>query len=88
MDLRKVMDSVEKLSARFDSLCGRRDERKRLYPSYTLKDLKGWVEKGELSGEKLAQVKEEIAARESGASQVRVTPQIEGGKVQTKIGRM
>jgi hypothetical protein len=54
------------------------------YPSYTLADLKKAVAEGRGN----PKMEQEIADRESGKSAIRVTPQIMGGKVQTKIGRM
>lgn len=56
----------------------------RKYPSYTLAELKALIAKGQGN----AVMEQEIKDRESGASQTRVTPQILGGKTQTKIGRM
>lgn len=56
----------------------------RMYPSMTTTQLRQWVE----SGDATPLAMEELARRDSGESQVRVTPQIMGGKVQTKIGRM
>lgn len=47
----------------------------RMFPAYTLAQLKEMV-KNPSSPEKGAQLKQEIAARESGASQPRVTPQV------------
>lgn len=58
--------------------------RKRDYPSYTLAELKEWVAKGQGSPRVLA----EIAAREAGLSEHKVTPQILGGKPINKIGRL
>ena len=49
----------------------------RLYPSYTTKQLKEIVAVGNLSDDMTAQMNAEIAAREAGISNVRVTPQIE-----------
>jgi len=62
----------------------------RMFPSYTTAQLKQFVAEGvtELrSAEKVEQIKREIAARESGASDVKVTPQIEGGKLHSIVGR-
>ena len=56
----------------------------RKYPSYTLADLKKFVAEGKGN----AGMEQEIKDRESGASQTKVTPQILGGKAQTRVGRM
>lgn len=56
----------------------------RKFPSYTLADLEKMVAEGKGN----AAILEEIAARKAGTSEARVTPQILGGKVQTKLGRM
>jgi len=56
----------------------------RKYPSYTLADL----EKAVAEGRGNPTMVEEIANRKSGASQHKVTPQILGGQVQVKLGRM
>jgi len=59
----------------------------RMYPGYTTVQLKEFVKK-ESDPETKKKMEAEIAARESGASTVRVTPQILGGKPVNKIGRM
>lgn len=56
----------------------------RKYPSYTTKELEAFVAAGR-GNDAMTQ---EIADRKSGASIVRATPQIQGGKVVTKVGRM
>lgn len=56
----------------------------RKYPAYSLAKLEALVEAGEGNPVMV----QEIADRKAGISTIRVTPQIEGGKVQTKIGRM
>ena len=56
----------------------------RKYPSYTLADLEKFVAEGRGN----AVMVQEIADRKSGKSIVKPTPQILGGKVQTRIGRM
>lgn len=56
----------------------------RKWPSYTLAELEAAVKAGKGSRE----MEEEIQNRKSGSSQIRVTPQIEGGKVMTRVGRM
>ena len=58
--------------------------RKRLFPAYTLDELKTWTG---LDAETAEKVAEEIAARKAG-SVARITPQIEGGRVISRIGRM
>jgi hypothetical protein len=58
----------------------------RMYPSYTTSQLKAAAPSADPATR--AKMETEIAARESGASQQRVTPQIEGGKPMAKIGRM
>ncbi len=60
----------------------------RLYPSYTTKQLKEIVAVGNLSDDMTAQINAEIVAREAGISVVKVTPQIEGGKIQSRVGRL
>jgi len=56
----------------------------RKYPSYTLAELEKLVAEGR-GNPVMAQ---EISDRKSGASKVRETPQILGGKAQTRLGRM
>lgn len=56
----------------------------RKFPSYTLAQLEQMVAEGRGN----AAILEEIAARKAGTSEAKVTPQILGGKVQTKLGRM
>ena len=56
----------------------------RKYPSYTLAELEKFVAEGRGN----ATMMQEIEARKAGTSVRLVTPQILGGKVQTKIGRM
>jgi hypothetical protein len=60
----------------------------RIYPSYTTKQLKEIVAVGNLSDDMTAQMNAEIEARESGLSVTKVTPQIMGGIVQAKVGRL
>ena len=56
----------------------------RKYPSYTTKELEMFV----ASGQGSSVMVQEIADRKSNISVIRATPQLIGGKVQTKIGRM
>jgi hypothetical protein len=56
----------------------------RKYPSYTLAELEKFVAEGKGNPAMV----QEIADRKAGISKVSVTPQILGGKIQTKIGRM
>lgn len=58
----------------------------RMYPSYTTANLRNMLDN--VDGETRAKMEAEIAARESGASLVKVTPQIDGGMVQAKVGRL
>jgi hypothetical protein len=97
--VKALNDGVSKLSSRMDAL-GRKDMdagssgrpgRKKLYPSYTNDDLAKFISEGVTPMRPQATVdkmKEELAARKSGESKTFVTPQIEGGKPQTKVGRM
>lgn len=64
--------------------CGQDIAMDRKYPSYTLADLEKMVAEGRGN----AVMIQEIADRKSGASQVKTTPQILGGKAQTRVGRM
>lgn len=61
---------------------GHKSQRK--YPAYTLAQLEAFVAEGR--GNEV--MVKEIADRKAGASNALVVPQIEGGKAQTKIGRM
>lgn len=61
---------------------GHKSQRK--YPAYTLAELETIVAEGRGND---VMVKE-IADRKAGISKPFVVPQIEGGKAQTKIGRM
>jgi hypothetical protein len=56
----------------------------RKYPSYTTQELESFV----ASGRGNDSIVQEIADRKSGASMIRLTPQIMSGKVVTKIGRL
>lgn len=56
----------------------------RKYPSYTLAELEKFVAEGRSTPVMI----QEIANRKTGASAVLVTPQILGGIVQPRIGRM
>lgn len=56
----------------------------RKYPSYTLTELEKFVAEGKGNPVMV----QEIADRKSGASTVKTTPQILGGKAQVRIGRM
>lgn len=56
----------------------------RFYTYYTTKQLKEIVAVGNLSEEMTTKISAEIAARESGLSVTRDTPQISGGKVMVK----
>lgn len=57
---------------------------KRAFPGYTLAELEAKVAAG-YGNDAMVQ---EIADRKAGKSVVVKTPQIEGGKVKTKLGRM
>jgi hypothetical protein len=48
----------------------------RMFPSYTLADLRRFLAKSDLEPETRAQIETEISARESGKSRVQITPQI------------
>lgn len=56
----------------------------RKYPSYTLAQLETFVAEG-LGSDVMIK---EIADRKAGTSTVHVTPQIEGGKPNPKVGRL
>lgn len=56
----------------------------RKYPSYTTAVLEAFV----ASGQGNPVMVQEIEDRKAGISVVKVTPQLIGGKVQVKIGRM
>ena len=56
----------------------------RKYPSYTTAALEAFV----ASGQGNSVMVQEIEDRKAGISVIHVTPQLQGGKVQTKIGRM
>jgi hypothetical protein len=56
----------------------------RKYPSYTTADLEAFV----ASGQGNAVMVQEIADRKANVSVVKATPQLIGGNVQVKIGRM
>lgn len=56
----------------------------RKYPSYTLADLVNFVAAGQ--GNPI--MVQEIADRKAGDSAIKLTPQLIGGKVITKVGRM
>jgi hypothetical protein len=56
----------------------------RKYPSYTTAQLEAFV----ASGQGNAVMVKEIADRKAGFSVIHATPQLHGGKVQIKIGRM
>jgi hypothetical protein len=75
---------IQQMNGAFDAPPRGLDDWQRKYPSMTTAQLREWVGSG--SATPLAV--EELAKRDSGESTVRVTPQIVGGKVQTKIGRM
>lgn len=58
----------------------------RKYPSYTTKELKEFIAR---DGENANPVMvKEVADRESGASVPRLTPQVAGGRVIPRLGRM
>lgn len=56
----------------------------RKYPSYTLAQLETFVAEGRGNPVMV----QEIADRKAGRSTPLVTPQLKGGKPQTKVGRM
>lgn len=56
----------------------------RKYPSYTTAQLEAFVANGQGNDEMV----KEIENRKAGVSKVAVTPQLIGGKVMNKIGRM
>jgi len=60
----------------------------RKFPGYTTKELESFVAAGLNDAELKKQIEQEIADRKSGKSVAFHTPQIEGGKIQTKVGRM
>ncbi len=57
----------------------------RMFPSSTTSELKSRLSTVGLDAETMAKIVKEIGARESGISVVKVTPQIEGGKVQHRF---
>lgn len=59
-------------------------DRKRLFPSYTLAEIKSWKGLDEATAKKVA---EEIEAREAGSANKR-TPQIAWGVPMARVGRM
>lgn len=67
---------------------------KRKYPSYTTAQLESFVadikanETGSDACMRMIAMQDEIERRKSGLSVVRATPQIMGGKVMTKVGRL
>lgn len=96
----KLNRGVDSIGQRMDAL-GRKDmdaggagqggTRKRLYPAYSDKELEKFVAEGVTPNrpqQTVDKMKEELAARKSGASKPYVVPQIGGGKPQTKVGRM
>ena len=56
----------------------------RKYPSYTTQELEAFVATGKGDDTMI----QEIADRKAGISQIAITPQIMGGKVVTKVGRL
>lgn len=58
----------------------------RMYPSYTTSQLKAAAPSADPATR--AKMESEIAMRESGASQQRITPQIQGGRPMPKVGRL
>ena len=87
LDPKKLDEAVAKADA-----LGRSDAEpyKRLYPSYATSELKEWLAGNKIDAATRAKVETEVAARESGVSKHKVTPQIMGGnfKPMNKIGRM
>lgn len=67
---------------------------KRMYPSYTTAQLEQMVERikatetGSDACMKVIAMQDEIERRRAGLSVARVTPQIMGGQVVTKVGRL
>jgi hypothetical protein len=96
--MNKANDSAKPDSTRraaLDKVLGRtsrkdadRPSTQRMFPSYTTAQLKEFLKTHEMDDEKRKKMETEVANRESGASVVRKTPQIEGGKVITKVGRL
>ncbi len=66
----------------------------RKYPSYTTAQLESFIaeikanETGSDACMRVIAMSDEVERRKAGLSQVSVTPQLLGGKVQIKIGRM
>lgn len=63
----------------------------RKYPSYTTAQLEAFVAEGVTEfrpAEKVADISAEVAARKNGTSRHFAIPQIEGGQLVFKIGRM
>jgi hypothetical protein len=63
----------------------------RKYPSYTTAQLESFITEGVTefrSAEKVADIAAEVANRKVGASRQFAIPQIEGGQLVFKIGRM
>jgi len=59
----------------------------RLYPGYTTQELKAFVAV-EADATIKAKMEGEIAAREAGLSKPLIVPQIKGGRIVPRIGRM
>ena len=60
----------------------------RMFPSYTTAQLRAFLETDQVVGAQRAKMEAEIIARETGASVPAETPQIIGGKVQHRVGRL
>ncbi len=76
-------------TVKLDAALSRMDaERKRAFPSYTLQNLKSWLTDPNVDEATKAKAREEIAAREGGISEAKVTPQTKGGMVIPHIGKL
>ena len=61
------------------ALAAVRRELARMYPNYSLKELKAWLSDPSVPEETKKKAKQEISAREAGESKPRLTPQIAPG---------
>jgi len=76
--IKTCMDAVEGLNRRVDAYCARRADARK-FPSYTTKELEESLSRNPDSPQAEA-IKEEIAARKSGESKPRITPQVGWGR--------
>ena len=88
----RIADAINNLQQRFDALIDSDAGAKpRMFGSYTTAQLKNSVSEGVNEWrprETIEKMIKEIQARESGVSKLNVTPQIQGGKPNPKVGRM